>query len=277
MFLAPFAIALSLAADTGQAAKKLDSLPLKTTRNIDFTTSEGTWMSLDVSPDGKMIVFELLGDIYTMPVTGGTSTRITSGPAFDSQPRYSPDGKRIVFLSDRDGAENVWVMNADGGATKAVTKGGTSLYASPEWTPDGKYVVASKTESPLGSAYAMWLYHIDGGSGSKLVTDKGDGAAGSGRGPVITALGAAFGSDPRYIWFSRHRGGFGYDLQLPQWELAVYDRVAGKVFQQTDAFGSAMRPVLSPDGKWLLHRRYSQAFRFQMSTCHFQRPSSSRQ
>jgi Tol biopolymer transport system component len=250
MLLVPFAIALSLSADTG---KKLDSLPLKTTRTIEFETSEGTWMSLDVSPDGRTIVFELLGDLYTIPIGGGSATRITSGPAFDSQPRYSPDGKRIVFLSDRDGAENVWVMNADGTATKNVTKGANNLYASPDWTPDGKYVVASKTESPLGSAYSMWLYHIDGGTGSKLVTDKGDGATGGGRGSVITALGAAFGSDSRYVWFSRHRGGFGYDLQLPQWELAIYDRVIGKVFQQTDAFGSAMRPVLSPDGRWLVY------------------------
>ncbi|HKV75121.1 MAG TPA: amidohydrolase family protein [Gemmatimonadales bacterium] len=253
MLAVAFALTLVAGPDTGKAAPKLDSLPLKTTRTIDYETSEGTWMSLDVSADGRTIVFELMGDLYTLPIGGGAATRITSGPAFDSQPRYSPDGKRIVFLSDRDGAENVWVMDADGSHTKQITKGGTSLYASPEWTPDGKYVVASKTESPLGSAYTMWIYHVDGGSGSKLVTDKGDGAPGGGRGTVISALGAAFGSDPRYVWFARHRGGFGYDLQLPQWELAIYDRVAGKVFQQTDALGSAMRPVLSPDGKWLVY------------------------
>ena len=87
---------------------KLDSLPLQMALTVSFETSEATWMSLDVSPDGKSIVFELLGDLYPMPVAGGTATRITSGPAFDSQPRWSPDGKRIVFLSDRNGAENVW-------------------------------------------------------------------------------------------------------------------------------------------------------------------------
>ena len=88
---------------TRDSIPKDDSLPLGTTRTVSFDVSEGTWMSLDLSPDGQTIVFELLGDLYTLPVAGGTATRLTSGPAFDSQPRYSPDGKHIVFLSDRGG------------------------------------------------------------------------------------------------------------------------------------------------------------------------------
>src|ERR1051325_11599242 len=92
---------------------KLDSLPLRTTREVSFETTAGTWISLDVSPDGQTIVLELLGDLYTMPIAGGTATRITSGPAFDSQPRYSPDGKQIVFLSDRHGSETVWLWDTE--------------------------------------------------------------------------------------------------------------------------------------------------------------------
>ncbi|MFQ5694370.1 MAG: TolB family protein, partial [Terriglobia bacterium] len=90
--------------------KKKEGLPLEPTRTIEFTTDEATWLSLDVSPDGRTLVFELLGDLYTLPLEGGQATRISDDMAFDSQPRFSPDGQRIAFLSDRDGAENLWIM-----------------------------------------------------------------------------------------------------------------------------------------------------------------------
>src|SRR5258708_31187657 len=64
---------------------------------------------------------------------------------------------------------------------------------------------------------------------------------------------AAFGQDPGYIWVSRQRGGFGYNLQYSLWQLAIYDRQSGRLFTQTDMYGSAMRPVLSSDGKWLVY------------------------
>src|SRR4249920_1853353 len=89
-------------------------LPLKAARKIEFTTDEGTWLSLDVSPDGKTIVFELLGDIYTLPIEGGVAKLIDGGMAFDSQPKFSPDGKWIAFISDREGSENLWIMHPDG-------------------------------------------------------------------------------------------------------------------------------------------------------------------
>src|SRR5437868_8817181 len=95
--------------DEKKDEKKPEGLPMKPAETIKFTTNEGTWMSLDVSPDGKTIVFEMLGDIYTLPIEGGTATRIIGGMAFESQPKFSPDGKTIVFLSDRSGAENVWL------------------------------------------------------------------------------------------------------------------------------------------------------------------------
>jgi Tol biopolymer transport system component len=235
------------AADT--AKKKNGDLPLTPTRTVAFDTREATWLSLDLSPDGKTIVFELLGDLYTLPVAGGTATRITSGPGFDSQPRYSPDGKHIVFLSDRSGAENVWICDADGTHPKTLTKGSNQLYASPVWTPDGNYIVAARTSGVLGSVYELWLYHKDGGSGTAMVKNPPPRPGV----PAMNTLSPAFGSDPRYIWVSRHRGGFGYNLQYPLWQISIYDRQTGKLFPQTDLYGSAMRPVLSPDGKWLVY------------------------
>ena len=92
------------AADTTRRTAPNSDLPLIPTRPLKFTTDEGTWMSLDVSSDGKTIVFDLLGDLYTIPIGGGSATRITSGSGFDGQPRFSPDGKSIVFVSDRSGS-----------------------------------------------------------------------------------------------------------------------------------------------------------------------------
>ena len=233
---------------------KSDSLPLKPERSFRFDTDEGTWISLDVSPDGNTIVFELLGDLYTLPVKGGDARRITSGLPFDSQPRYSPDGKRIVFLSDRDGSENVWTCAADGTRLKQVTRDKAGLYASPIWTPDSDYVVVSRQPDFIRSTYQMWMFHRDGGKGISLTKpDSGAGIVGGGLIPGIDALGPAFGSDSRYIWFARHKGGFGYNLTFPQWQLATYDRETGKVVVQSDIYGSSMRPVLSRDGKWLVY------------------------
>ncbi len=250
--LSALALVTALAADTGR--KKTDSLPLVPTRTIEFETSEGTWLSLDVSPDGRTIVFELMGDLYTLPASGGRATPISHGPAFDSQPRWSPDGRRIVFLSDRDGSENLWTFDPDGTKPTQVSKGDNALYASPEWTPDGNYIVVSRTNAPLGSNYQLWLFHKDGGPGVSLTKDdKGQGALGSGRGTNINSLGPAFGRDGRYLWYARKRGGFGYNIDLTQWQLAIFDRETGRIFPQTDIYGSAMRPVLSPDGHWLVY------------------------
>lgn len=244
-------------ADTTKTEKKKEKkrdLPLKPGRTISFTTDEVTWMSLDVSPDGQTIVFELLGDLYTMPITGGSPTRISSGMALDTQPRYSPDGKRIVFVSDRSGSENLWLLDvgftiadttaaSDTTGLKPLTKGEKSSYSSPEWTPDGKYIVSSKA-SGLGVQH-FWIYNIDGGSGVDLFSKKAD--------ENRNALGAAFGPDDRYIYFTTKMGRWGYNLSRFDFQVAIYDREVGKVFRLTGEVGSAMRPAVSPDGKWLVY------------------------
>ena len=117
----------------------------------------GTWISLDVSKDGRTIAFGLLGDLYTLPSAGGAATRITRGPGYDTQPRYSPDGRQLVFLSDRNGSENVRIANADGSAPRALTRAERLNFVSPIWTPDGQYVVVTR-------AGQLWLYHKNGGA-----------------------------------------------------------------------------------------------------------------
>ena len=112
------------------------------TRNLSFTTSEGTWISLDVSPDGKEIIFDLLGDLYTMPVKGGVATPLTSGPAWDIQPTFSPDGQYIAFTSDRSGGDNIWIMNQDGSNPQQISKEKFRLLNNPVFTADGQYIIA---------------------------------------------------------------------------------------------------------------------------------------
>ena len=155
-----------------QPKKKTQGLPLNPDRTVEFTTDEGTWVSLDVSPDGKTIVFELLGDLYTLPIAGGEAKAITNGLAFDSQPSYSPDGKMIAFISDRDGAENLWVAKADGSEPKPLTKDKQSLFASPSWTPDGDYVLASRQPQLPWGAFELCMYHVRGGSGVQVTKGK---------------------------------------------------------------------------------------------------------
>lgn len=228
-------------------------LPLTPTHALKFTTDEGTWLSLDVSPDGRTIVFELLGDLYTLPLEGGKATRITSGQAFDAQPHYSPDGRSIVFVSDRSGSNNLWIANADGTRPHALTHdNANSNFQSPTYTPDGKYVIASRGND-------MFMYYADGtGNGMRLTgSDSAGGrgaAAGGGRGgaPPNVFLGPAVSKDGRYIYMAmRNSTGGGYNQTALGWQIGVLDRETGRVFTKTNAVGSGMRPELSPDGKWL--------------------------
>jgi Tol biopolymer transport system component len=231
-------------------------LPLTPTTPLKFTTDEGTWLSLDLSPDGETIVFELLGDLYTLPVEGGTATRITSGQAFDAQPHYSPDGKRIVFVSDRSGSDNVWIADADGAHPRALTRDNENLhFQSPTFTPDGKYVVVSRGND-------LYMYYANGGApaGMRLTGDSsaaGRGAApGGGRGNAVpnVFLGPAVTKDGRYIYTAmRNSTGGGYNQTSLGWQIGMFDRETGRIFTKTNAVGSGMRPELSPDGKWLAY------------------------
>lgn len=219
-------------------------LPLQPGRVARFTTSQGTWISLDLSPDGQTIVFDLLGDLYTIPVTGGTATRLTSGLAYDAQPRFSPDGSRIVFQSDRTGGENLFTISRDGSDPRQVTPPGNfNSYTSPEWTPDGKYLVVSRSGAGFGLK-KLWLYDVDGGTGLPLTVEN--------TGPQ-THLGAAFGAHDRYIYYAWRFGVWQYNAAMPQYQVAVYDRETGSNTTITGRLGSGFRPALSPDGKWLVY------------------------
>ena len=174
-FLSCTLLAVSVAsfADVAQAAAQQNDaagapqagLPLQPARWARFTTTKGTWMSVDVSPDGQTIVFDLLGDLYRMPIAGGKATRITSGIAHDMQPRFSPDGKRIVFVSDRSGDDNVWTVAATA-AMRAPAHDRHREHLHVARVDAGRQVHRGRpSRTPLTGLEKLWIYHVQGGTG----------------------------------------------------------------------------------------------------------------
>ena len=239
--LAPGAAAA--AQDPAPPAPAHGGLPLEPTRRIDFDTDEGTWISLTLSPDGRRIVFELLGDLYGLDVRGGAATPITRGLAFDSQPAFSPDGSRIVFISDRSGSENLWVSRPDGAEARQVTRNdGPNEFVSPAWSADGAKLFVSLYRSDRNAA-ELWRYDADGGGEGEELT-----------GGKFSALGAAASPDGRYLYYAAHTGPlFEDDVTLPLWSIRRRNLSTGAEETIVTDQGSAMRPVLSPDGASLAY------------------------
>lgn len=253
--LASVAIVVSFheASDRCFAFEPESMLPLKPTRTTRFIAREGTWMSVDVSPDGLRIVFDLLGDLYTLPIEGGRAKRLTSGMAFDSQPRYSPDGRWIVFTSDRSGVNDIWLISTENGELRRLTQSkADAYYISPTWTPDSSAIVVSK--QPASKAYIATLVQITIAKGVETeipISTNSDASA-----PLPKErLGPVVSSDGRYLYaaenISQPREAYGY------WSLVRIDRNTGILTRETSARlgGTGMRPQVSPDNHYLVYGR----------------------
>ncbi len=222
------------------------------TSTVAFETDEGTWMNVDVSPDGREIVFDLLGDIYVMPIEGtgeGEARRLTSGPAFDMQPRYSPDGRRIAISSDRGGLWNIWTMDRDGGSPTQVSKDSKWFVNSPEWAPDGLSIYARRhfvgTRS-LGAG-EVWQYHVSGAEGLQITTrtsiqkDAGE--------PAVSP-------DGKTLYYSKDvtpGANFEYNKNPHGtiYAIVARDLRTGEERTVTARPGGAVAPRVSPDGRTL--------------------------
>nr|WP_197276102.1 amidohydrolase family protein [Mangrovimonas sp. TPBH4] len=214
-----------------------------------FSTDEGTWMNLDVSPDGKYIVFDMLGDIYKIKSTGGKATCLREGIAFEVQPRFSPDGKHISFTSDAGGGDNIWMMDTDGNNAKAITKEDFRLLNNAIWTPDGQYIIARKhfTSERSAGAGEMWMYHHSGGSGIQLTKRKND---------QQDVNEPSMSPDGKYLYYSEdmYPGGYFQYNKDPNSQIYVinrYDMATGEITRISGGPGGAARPQTSRDGKKL--------------------------
>lgn len=246
--------------DAKEGDKKWDVMnPPGKKSEIEINVDEGTWMSLDVSPDGKMIAFDLLGDIYKVPMSGGQAMPIASGMAWEIQPRFSPDGEHIAFTSDRAGGDNIWIMHSDGEDKTQVTDESFRLLNNPTWSPDGRFIAARKhftTSRSLGTG-EIWLYSTEGGSGIQL-TKKPSEAHQKEIGEPI------FSADGRYVYYSANttRGPifeYAQDSNGQLFEILAYDTKTGETKTVVSGAGGAVRPTPSPDGKSIAFVRRERA------------------
>ncbi|WP_340202636.1 amidohydrolase family protein [Ascidiimonas sp. W6] len=219
--------------------KATKELPLEPERTVSFSTDSGTWISLDVSPDGTQIVFDLMGDIYLMPIDGGMAERLTEGLPYDVHPRFSPNGAKIVFISDKSGSDNVWTMDLTNKEAKQLTKDKNQNYFAADWSPDGAYLVVAKGRRNI----KLHLIHEEGGKGAQLLKEPKN----------LKMTDPAFSANGNLIYFSKRNNAWNYNAQLPQYQIGVYNREDGTLNTITSRYGSAFTPTPSPDGKWLVY------------------------
>lgn len=248
-------------ADDKAKAEKWDVNAPKgaTIKQVPINTDEGSWIDVDVSPDGNSITFAVLGDVYTMPMAGGTPTRIAEGLAWEVQPRFSPDGKRIAFTSDRGGGDNIWIMNRDGSDKRQVTKEKFRLLNQPSWSPDGRYIIAKKhftTGRSLGTG-EVWVYHVSGGAGVVLVKKPNDKHQKELGEPI-------YAPDGKSLYYTRNitPGGqfiYAQDSNTDLFNIEEYDLESGEVTTAVSGLGGSVRPTPSPDGNSIAFVRRERA------------------
>lgn len=245
------AVPAAAAADAKAEKWDVNAPPGMATRKVPIAVDEGSWMNVDVAPDGRTIAFDLLGDIYTMPIDGGAPTRIAAGLAYEHQPRFSPDGRRIAFVSDAGGGDNIWLMNRDGSDRRQLSKEDFRLLNQPSWSPDGQFIVAKKhftTGRSLGTG-EVWMYHVSGGAGVPLVkrvNEKHQKELGE---PI-------FAPDGKAIYYTRNVTPgpifeYAQDSNTDLFHIERYDLNDGEVTTAASGPGGAVRPTPSPDGKRL--------------------------
>jgi Tol biopolymer transport system component/imidazolonepropionase-like amidohydrolase len=219
---------------------------------VTINTTETTWSSLDIAPNGKYMVFDMLGDIYKVNIDGGDATPITQDFAWNIHPSISPDGSKIAFISDRDGINNLWIMDSNGENLHQVTKEKNNLIHSPKWSPDGEYLLVSKgiMSSRSIPAGEIWMYHNTGGDGLQIK------ARNHGKKDQQNIADPVFSHDGKYIYFTENtvpgsRFDYNRDPLGGIFAITRFDRENGDESRYISGTGGAVVPTPSPDGKYV--------------------------
>ncbi len=218
--------------------------------SVAIDTDETTWSSLDLTPDGRSFVFDMLGDIYIVSINGGSARSLTQDFAWNIHPAVSPDGQKIAFISDRDGISNVWVMNIDGSNLRQISKEKKNILHSPKWSPNGEYIAATKgiMSSRSIPAGEIWLYHMSGGGGLPIKKRA------NGKRDQKNIADPAFSPDGKYIYYTKditpgYTFSYNRDPLKSIFAITRYDMEKGREERYIGGTGGAICPTPAPDGK----------------------------
>ncbi len=195
----------------------------------------------DISPDGKLVAFSYLGDIWIVDAVGGTARQVTSNPAHDLGPVFSPDGRWIAFSSNRYGSYNVFVVPVQGGSPRRLTFDSDNDLATG-WSPDGKRILFASTRGiAFPPNFELCTVPVEGGMAHRVSADEGKEGVFSPDGTHI-----AYTRGPGAWYRKGYRGSANDDV----W---VCDADGSHNRQLTNFDGQDASPMWSADGKWIYY------------------------
>ena len=203
-------------------------------RVLEYTAQEGTWISVDVSPDGERVAFDLLGHVYEMSIDGGDASQLTHGRSWNMFPRYGPAGDRLLFTSDRSGSNDLWIRDLATDSLSNVSEMENPVFQG-SWSRDGRFVYGTALNERV--RLPAYRFHLRGEK--RELIPAGERAA-------VNHF--EEGADGK-VYFERH----GRDLYRSGPRVQSMDLDTGDIRTVVERPGGAANPALSPDGKRLAY------------------------